>query len=187
MSLNIFSNLPTLETNRLKLRKVLYSDRDDIFEYASNPNVAKYTIWYAHKNEFDTIEFLNIIYEGYRTNKPAPWGIELKENSKFIGTIGFVGWDIDNYKAEIGYALSENYWNKGIATEAALKVINFGFKIMKLNRIEARCNNDNIQSSRVLEKLGFTFEGLLREQLLVKGKFKDMKLYSLLAEEFKKI
>ncbi len=185
MLLDTFSNLPIIETERLILRKLLYSDKEDIFYYASKPEVAKYTLWYPHQSKVDTLEFLNIVYEGYRTNTPAPWGIELKAISKIIGTVGFVDWDKNNHKAEIGYALSQDYWNKGITTEAVRKVINFGFNKMELNRIEARCKRENVSSSRVLVKLGFTFEGILREQMLVKGKFEDMMIYSLLAKENK--
>ena len=110
---HVFINLPTLETERLRLRKLLYSDQADIFEYASNPEVAKHLLWEAHQSEFDTIQFLNLVYEAYNKNNAAPWGIELKSINKIIGTVGFVNWDKERNEMEIGYALSQNYWNKG--------------------------------------------------------------------------
>lgn len=179
----IFTNLPELKTERLLLRKLLYSDKVDIYSYAKNPDVAKYSLWEAHQSEMETLEFLNIIYEEYRKNRPAPWGIELKEISRIIGTAGFVKWDRVNSNAEIGYALSKDYWNKGIATEAVKKVIDFGFYNLNLNRIEARCLEFNVPSIKLLEKLGFKFEGILRKQMFVKGKFEDMHLFSLIKTE----
>ena len=129
---NIFRNLPTIETNRLILRKLQYSDQDDIYAYANNPNVAKHVLWDAHKDKFDTIEFLDIILEAYSDNRAAPWGIELKENRKIIGTVGFVSFDSEIMEAEIGYALSEDYWNRGIISEAIKEVLRFGFEQLML-------------------------------------------------------
>ena len=159
---NIFTNLPTLETERLILRKLLYSDKSDIFKYARNPEVTKYILWYPHQTEMDTLEFLNIVYEEYRKNRPASWGIETKETNKIIDTAGFVNWDEKNHKAEIGYVLSQDFWNNGLASEAVKEILKFGFENLDLNRIEARCNKSNVASSKLLEKLGFTFEGVLR-------------------------
>ncbi len=179
-----FINLPQLETERLFLRKLEYSDKQDIFEYASNPEVSKYMPWEAHGAEMDTLDFLNITYDNYNNDRPASWGIVLKTNNKIIGTAGFSSLDKVNLRAEFGYAISQDYWNKGIATEAAKEMLKYGFNKMHLNRIEAICNIENIASARVLEKAELTLEGILREFVLVKGKFVDHKLYSILKSEW---
>ncbi|MCB9249832.1 MAG: GNAT family N-acetyltransferase [Ignavibacteriales bacterium] len=183
---HFFRNLPTLETERLILRKLKYEDKSDIFKYAKNPKVAEHVIWYAHQNEMDTIDFLNFTYDSYNKNLPASWGIEWKENNKIIGTVGFNSFDVQNQKGEIGYALSQEYWGKGIIVEACKEIIEIGFKQLFLNRIEARCSPENVNSAKVLEKLGFTFEGILRQQIFAKEKFWDLKIYSLLLEDFRK-
>ena len=175
-----FINLPQLETERLLLRKLEYTDKQDIFEYASNPEVSKYMPWEAHGGEIDTLDFLNITYENYNNDRPASWGIVLKSINKIIGTAGFASLDKINLRAEFGYAISQDYWNKGIATEASKEILKYGFNQMGLNRIEAMCNVENIASARVLEKAGLTLEGILREYILVKEKFVDHKLYSIL-------
>jgi ribosomal-protein-alanine N-acetyltransferase len=171
---------PTLKTKNLTLRKIEYTDIHDIYSYAQNPEVAKYVLWEPHEDKSDTFEFLNAIYELYNHGKPAPWGIFHNEDKKIIGTIGYHRWEIKHYCAEIGYALSKEYWNKGIITEAALRIIEFGFNEMKLNRIEARCQTENTASAKVLQKIGFTYEGLLREQMFVKNNFQNLMLFSLL-------
>ncbi|MFZ1289799.1 MAG: GNAT family N-acetyltransferase [Melioribacteraceae bacterium] len=182
---HIFINLPTLETERLILRKLEYSDRDDIFEYAKNPEVAKYVLWEAHKSEIDTIEFLNLIYESYNKNEAAPWGIQLKESLKIIGSVGFVNWNKDNNSAEIGFVLSQKFWNKGYISEAVNEVIKFGFDNMQLNKIIARCKPENISSEKVLLKSGMEFIGILNENLIIKGELCDMKLFEIYNRKLK--
>ena len=106
-----FINLPQLETERLLLRKLEYTDKQDIFEYASNPEVSKYMPWEAHGGEIDTLDFLNIAYDNYNNDRPASWGIVLKSKKKIIGTAGFASLDKINLRAEFGYAISQDYWN----------------------------------------------------------------------------
>jgi RimJ/RimL family protein N-acetyltransferase len=180
----IFISLPTLETERLILRKLLYSDKDDIFSYAKNPEVAKHVLWDAHQNEFDTLGFLNIIYEAYNKNKAAPWGIQHKNEDKIIGTTGFVHWDPNKREAEIGYALSQDYWNRGIISEAVTEVIRFGLEQMDLVKITSSCKPENIGSFKVLEKCGFNFDGIIENQMLIKGVLEDMRMYSLTNDSF---
>lgn len=108
------------------------------------------------------------------------------KSSKLIGTCGYVWWQPENEKAEIGYALSPDYWNKGIVTEAAKEIIKFGFENMRLNRIEAHCVDKNIASERIMQKIGMQYEGRLRDFRKFKGKFFDFKMYSILKKEWDK-
>ena len=180
----IFKDLPTLETERLLLRKITLEDADDMFEYASNEVVSEYLSWEAHKSIDDSLQFIKFVLERYKKGEVAPWGIEYKKNGKFIGTINFVSWLPNDKVAEIGYAISKDYWGKGITTEAAKEVISFGFHNMDLVRIQARCDVKNIASARVLEKNGMIFEGVMRKVVYFKGRHRDLKMYSILREEF---
>jgi len=182
----IFISLPTLETERLILRKLEYSDKSDIFEYAKNPEVAKYVMWEHHQEEIDTIAFLNVIYDAYNKNEPSSWGIKLKENSKIIGTIGFVKWDKVSKIGEIGYALSQEYWGKGIITEAVKEIVKLGFNKMELQKITAHCIAENLGSKKVLLKSGFKFDGFFPKQATVKGKLVDIKWFSISAVDYNK-
>lgn len=179
---HIFINIPKIETERLIIRKLEYSDKTDIFSYACNPEVAKHVLWEAHQSEFETLEFLNLVYEGYNKNTSATWGIQIKDTNKIIGTVGFVSWDRGNNEAEIGYALSHEYWNKGIISEAVKEIINFGFTKMNLKKIIAECKPENIGSGKVLEKCGFKYDGIIKNKMLIKGKFEDMRMYSILSD-----
>lgn len=179
----VYGNLPILETERLILRKLRPEDEDDVFEYCSDEEISKYTVWSSHQSIEDTRGFLNFVFDKYRQNTVAPWGVEDKASGRIIGTTGYITWDTHNSKAEIGYALARTHWGQGYMSEAVKSVIDFGFNVMKLVRIEARCHPSNTGSSRVMEKSGMSFEGILRKHILVKGVHEDVKMYSILSEE----
>ena len=179
----LFKNLPYIETERLKLRKLTMRDAGDVFEYASVPGVSLYVSWTPHRTIADTKSFLKHALFQYEKGIPASWGIVLKENNKLIGTGGYLWWATEHSKAELGYVVSDKYWNKGYMTEALKKILQFGFETMNLERIEARCFVENTASERVMQKCGMKFEGILRSSLFVKGEYRDFKLYSVLKSE----
>lgn len=180
----VFGDLPTLETARLILRRMTLDDVTDVFEYARDPEVARYTTWEAHASIEDSRRFLEWVVQQYTEGQVGPWGVVHKGDRKLIGTCGYVWWLPRHARAEIAYAISRAYWNHGLTTEAVREVIDFGYVAMGLNRIEARCNLENIASERVMQKVGMTFEGILREQMFAKGEFQDLKLYTILRREY---
>jgi len=182
--LDILAHLPSIETERLLLRKITLNDASDMFEYASNPEVSEYTMWSTHTSIEDTKYFLQSLTKMYKRRELVDWGIVHKAEKKFIGTCGFVEWSMTHSRAEIGYALSRRYWGEGYMSEAVNAIIEFGFREMLLNRIIGRCEVNNIASARVMEKVGMQLEGILRQQLFVKGRYWDLKIYSILREEF---
>jgi ribosomal-protein-alanine N-acetyltransferase len=116
---DVFGNLPSLETKRLILRKMTIDDAQDMFEYARDPEVATYTTWYAHRSIDDTREFLRLVLEQYEKGQVSSWGVVHKAENKFIGTCGYIEWNVYHRWSEIGYALSKKYWGQGYTTEAA--------------------------------------------------------------------
>ncbi len=149
---DIFKDLPVLETDRTILRKIEKNDVQDIFAYCSDEEVSKYTTWDTHQKIEDTENFVHFVCDRYSKGQLSPWGIQNKTKGKIIGTCDFVNWNSDHCRAEIGYALSREYWGQGYMTECVKKLIEFGFMNMNLVRIEARCLLGNIGSSRVMEK-----------------------------------
>lgn len=178
MSDNIFKQAPpVLKSARLTLRPISLNDLDAIFNYTSSENVARYVTWEPHKSLEETIEFIELVFSDYKQDNHLLWGIEYEQ--KLIGTIDFVS-IIDKHKcAEIGYVLSEDYWNQGITTEAVKKLINYGFDELKLVRIQARCFEENIGSQKVMEKSGMLFEGTLQKSMFVKGIHQNIKMYAI--------
>lgn len=180
----LFEELPVFETDRLILRRLSGDDAPDYFELASDPIVTARTTWERHRDIKDTLEFLHRKEGQFLKREEYHWGIVLKSTGKLGGRTGFIRIDPEHEKAELGYVLSRHYWNQGVITEASGQIISYGFRELEMNRIEARCNADNVGSYRVMEKLGMKNEGLLRKQLKIKGVFLDQRMYAILREEF---
>jgi [ribosomal protein S5]-alanine N-acetyltransferase len=180
----VFADLPTLETERLVLRRLTLADAEDVYAYGRDPQVARYTSWRAHASIEDSRHFLTWCVERYADGAVAPWGIALKAEGRVIGSGGFVTWNLGNDRAEIGYTLGRPYWGQGLAPEAMRAVLDFGFTRMDLHRIEARCFVANAASARVMEKIGMRYEGIMREGVLVKGRYEDVKWYAILRREW---
>jgi ribosomal-protein-alanine N-acetyltransferase len=180
----IFENLPVIETKRLLLRAIEETDSAAIFDYAGDPEVAKFTSWEAHKTIEDAKTLVRFIKKRYAENKPSNWAVILKTESRLIGTCGFISGFPSNKRAEIGFAIRRDCWNRGYITEAVKRVIDFGFKELMFNRIEACCDAENMASKRVLEKCGMKLEGVLRQYVFKNGSFRDVLSYAILAEDY---
>ncbi|CAG9613503.1 Putative ribosomal N-acetyltransferase YdaF [Bacillus rhizoplanae] len=181
---NIAEKYPILITERLCLRPLTIQDAPDIFEYASDPEMTTYIVWYPHEKLQDSQVFIQSILHQYEKEEIAAYGIELKKEKKIIGTCGFIGYDKNHHKAELAYALSRNYWGQGFATEAAMEFIHYGFETLQLNRIEAGCHASNVQSERVMKRLGMQYERTLRKDMFVKGTYRDTKIYAILRDGY---
>ena len=112
------------------------------------------------------------------------WDFIERSTSKVIGNGGFHNWMPKHERSEIGYRLYESYWNKGFMSEAIEKIVEFGFHKMNLNRIEAFVSPDNFASIRLVEKMGFQKEGVLREHYKMDEKTYDSIVYGLLKSDF---
>lgn len=181
MKLDVF---PTLETERLILRRVTKKDAGDLLVYLSDVDVMKYYGLEAFKSINDAwneISWYNSIYE---KGTGIRWGITLKGQEKIIGSCGFFNRVAQHYRAELGFELSKEYWGKGIASEAIKTVICYGFEQMNLQRIEALIEPQNIPSQKVVERQGFIREGLLRNYEYTCDKFDDLYMYSLLKQDY---
>jgi [ribosomal protein S5]-alanine N-acetyltransferase len=183
----LFVSLPTLETNRLLLRAMTMNDADDMYRYASDAEVTNFTTWEPHQSVDVTRAFLADVVAGYADGEVRNWAIVHKDDGLMIGTAGFLFWDEVARRAEIGYALSRDYWGRGLMTEAVAEILRFGFDVMNLNRVEARCDSLNIGSARVMEKCGMQHEGTLRQQFVSSGELRDMLLYAILRSEWTRV
>lgn len=140
-----------------------------------NPEYTEHEIWEL-KREVHYIK--DYVFNYYEQGVPEPFGITLKdEPSKLIGTVGCF-WVSKKAKCmEIAYAISEDYWGKGLVAEASSAVIDYCFNEFKLKRIQARCKSVNKPSARVMEKIGMTYEGTLKSAVFHREKYWDMHYY----------
>ena len=174
-----FSPFPVIETERLRLRAITPGDIPILRELRIDDDVQMY-IKRPRETMERTREVAGQMMSNVENNEAISWAITMRVSGAFVGTIGL--WQIDKYhqKGEIGYMTFKQYWNKGIVSEALKEVIDYGFKVMKLHRIEAEIDPDNIASGRVLEKLGFAREAYYKEDYYYEGKFFDSARYGLL-------
>ena len=175
----LFAHLPTIETERLILRKVVPADAADLFAYGRDPEVARHVLWDAYRSEAEARMYVRYLQRQYRGDQPTSWGIVHKTDRKMIGTIGFMWWNHDHNSTEVGYSLSRSYWNHGYMSEALSPIIDFAFEQMCVHRVEAQHESDNPASGRVMEKVGMCYEGTLRGRVYNKGRYADMALYAI--------
>lgn len=172
-----------IETERLILRPISIEDVDDMFEYCSDEETVRYVSFQPHKSREETRDTLNNFFLNRKELLvPETHAIVLKSNSKMIGTCDFSRIKFGD-TAEMGYIINKKYWNKGYVTEAANAILQWGVTDLKLRRIEIGHFSDNIGSQRVIEKLGFVYEGTKRQGFIKSKEVHDIKMYSLLKEE----
>lgn len=174
-----FTPFPKLSTERLILRQIKAEDDKEMFDIRSDENVSKYIDRPIAKTICEAKQFINKINDGIDKNKWIQWGIALKNENKLIGTICL--WNISEElsKAEVGYELLPHYQGKGIMNEALIKVIEYGFKHMKLDYIEAYTSPDNKSSIKLLKRNNFTESGSIKDKSYSGDKFIEMKIYKL--------
>jgi ribosomal-protein-alanine N-acetyltransferase len=177
-----FEPFPSLKTERLFLRRLIYSDVKEILQLRSDPETMKYIPRPLLKNTEDALEHIANIDAKIETQEGINWAITLKGSPKLIGIIGHYKIRQENYRAELGYMLLPAFQGKGIISEAIKEVVKYGFEEMKLHSIEAIIDPANISSEKVLQKNGFVKEAHLRENDFFNGRFLDTVIYSSLNE-----
>jgi len=178
----------SLQTDRLLLRFMTTEDAEEVFEFTSDPEVCKLSaLFRLHTSIEETREYIQRELSLFAQGTSILWVIVYKPHNKVIGVVNIYSLNYRHSKAEISYALARNYWGQGIAAEASRLVLDYGFNTLGLHRIQAMYDPRNAASGRVLGKLGFTFEGLLRDYFYGHNEFCDRVMVSLLKSEFIRI
>ena len=174
-----------IETERLVLRVRTVADVEDIFDYASRPEVSYPAGFPPVKTLEDEVYYLEHILpeRNQKENLPAGYGMVVKGTDKVIGSVDFNHRHADDI-LEIGYILHPDYWGRSYVPEAARALIDLAFRELDLHKIELSCFGYNLQSQRVAEKLGFTLEARIRDRKDAQGKRCDDLRYGLLRSEW---
>jgi [ribosomal protein S5]-alanine N-acetyltransferase len=179
---NLLTGFSQITTPRLIFRPLKMQDQEALFAIMSDPEVSRYNRWEVHQSISQSQDYIQAALDLYAQGQYLEWAVCLP-NQDLIGFFGCVWWMPDYASVEIGFSLNRAYWNQGLITEALDALIQWGFKEMQINRFEAQTEIKNIASQRVLEKLGWTCEGTLRQRVYFKDSFHDMKIYSLLKSD----
>ncbi|HEL2254152.1 TPA: GNAT family N-acetyltransferase [Streptococcus suis] len=175
-----------LETERLILRPFQASDVEPVFQnWTSDEKVTTYLTWPTHQTLQDTEDYVQFCLQSYSQEKTYRWVIELKENQQPIGDISVVSLDERVQAAELGWVLGSKWWGQGYMPEALEAVTHFLLEEVGCLRITAVHDSENRPSGRVMEKVGMTYEGTLRQAARNNRGFVDIAVYSLLHSDRK--
>jgi ribosomal-protein-alanine N-acetyltransferase len=175
-----------LETERLVLRDAEPGDAEAIQRYAGDPEVVRLMVWGPNTLE-QTREFLQHRV-GYQQVDPERREFELliveKATDRVVGGAGLRVHDSAALSGDLGYVLTRAYWGQGIVPEACHKLLELGFGGFGLHRIWASADARNLQSRRVMEKLGMRREAHLRDEQWIKDQYRDTVVYALTEDEY---
>jgi len=175
-----------LSTKRLILRKPQATDVSTIIKHIDNPKIAEMTgnIPYPYFED-SAIFWINMANEGLKNKDKYVFAIVHQADNELIGGIGLHLIEPHN-RAELGYWLSENYWNQGLVTEALEKVLDFGFNTLKLHKIHAIHFAHNPASGSVMTKNGMEKEGMLKQHIRKGETYFDLIQYGILHPSLRK-
>ena len=172
-----------LHGESLWLRPIGMGDIEPIYRLAQAAAIAKNTFVPTPYTMEAAEEFARTRRELWRNDEAYVFGIIEKRAGCFAGCMGLHPVP-EHYRAEIGYWVGEPFWGRGLATEALRLALRFGFETLKLNRIEAGHFVGNPASGRVMQKADMRFESLRRQAVWHRDRFKDLRWYVLLREEY---
>ena len=174
-------------TNRLHIRPVNIKDSKSLFNYRSDSETHRF-LSLIPKTIEDVSDF--ICRTSSSINIPGTWFqfvIIERDSDILIGDIGihFIETDSENMQTEIGYTLDKNFRGKGYAMEALTEIIDYFINDLNKHRIIASIDPINIDSIRLIERLGFRKEAHFKESLFFHGEWVDDLIYAILAKEWK--
>ena len=176
-------DFPQITTSRYVLRKLVATDMPLVFKGMSDPQVIEY-----YGLSYETLESTQAQMEWfeliYHTRTGIWWAIaDLAAPEQLLGCCGISDWEQDDHCAEMGFWLFPQYWRQGVMKEVLSAALHCCFHQLGLHRIQALVEPDNQGSWRLLERLGFQLEGILRECERKGERYVDLRCYSRLATD----
>lgn len=179
--------LPTIETERLRLRWLRAADVPALFAIFSDAEVVRYWSSGPLRDEAEAGRLLADIRAYFHAGNLYQWGIALRSDDEVIGTCTLSSVTPEHKRAEIGFALGSAHWGGGYATEAVRALLDYAFDVLDLHRIEGDVDPENVRSIRCLEQFGFQREGYARERYLIDNNVFDSILYGLLKRDYARV
>jgi ribosomal-protein-alanine N-acetyltransferase len=148
---------PAIKTKRLTLRQITSGDSAAIFKNFSDPEIAMWFFEQPLTKIEQAEEFVELFNTEFQQGVGLTWVIELKENNQCIGTCGYGAVEF-GATGEIGFDLAKGYWGKGLMSESLVSIVDYGFSVLNLLKVEAHTYSSNARAKRLLEKLNFQLE-----------------------------
>jgi len=171
---------PRLQGKRVCLRAPTPDDADALFALFADSEVMRYWSRPPMTARAEAEGLIGEILDGFAQRTILNWMVESRQDGALIGTCALFRIDARHRRAEIGYSLRRDHWGRGFASEAVSLLLDWTFRTLGLHRIEADIDPRNDGSRRLLARLGFSSEGLLRERYFVGDEISDTELFGLL-------
>ena len=179
------SGTQSIETDRLILRRFLYTDDDSMLKYwIADEKIQSLYSEPVYETKEAVKELLDKYIGSYEREDYYRWAIIEKTTGECIGQIAYFLVDNKNHFAEIEYCIGSDFQCKGFATEATKAVIKFGFEKMNLHKVQICTKTINAPSKRVIEKCGLTYEGTFRDYFYMDGEYVGRLYFSILRSEY---
>jgi ribosomal-protein-alanine N-acetyltransferase len=176
--------IPTLESTHLRLRPLLLIDAADVQLLAGAPEIADTTLHIPHPYPDGLAErWISGRPEAAQNGTELTWAVADRVSDRLCGAISLAPTQA-HQRAELGYWMGHPFWGRGYMTEAATAVVAYGFTTLNLQRIYAYHFARNPASGRVMQKIGMTYEGCMRQHLRKGAHVEDIKIYSILRQEW---
>ena len=179
-----FTHFPSLTTTRLQLRQMQPTDAEAFFALFSDEETMQFYGHEPHRSLDETRAAIEQAQARYTRREAIRWGITLKGEDHIIGSCSFHHFGTGFHRAETGYDLNRACWGRGFMTEAMSAILTYGFAELGLHRVEAIIDIANERSKSLLLKLGFTYEGNLRQRYSLRDHFEDEHYFGLLKDEW---
>lgn len=178
-----FSPFPEMETERLILRNLVKEDVQDVLNFRGDPETMLYIPRPVAQNLEDAAMVIDMMTGFTANNEKINWAVIEKSSQKLIGTFGYVRFQYESYRGEVGYILNKNYHGMGYAQEALVPILKYGFGKMGLHSIEAVIRAENTASMKLVEKFGFTKDAYFKDYIYHNDQYWDAVVYSLVNSE----
>jgi RimJ/RimL family protein N-acetyltransferase len=178
---------PTIQTSRLAFREFTLDDYDAVHAYASDHEVTRYTAFGPNTPEL-TRQFLQLTVGQSSQADRAHFTFALvhKQTNKLIGSCGLMLADTNGPQYSFGYVLHKDWWRQGLASEATAALVKFGFGELRAHRLWAHVFLGNTASEKMLQKLGFRYEGCTLQSFFVRNAWHDVQTFAMLSSEWEK-
>ena len=177
-------HFPELPATRLRLRALDASDADHLYAVFSDPRAMRYWSSPPMTEPAQAAAYIEQIQRWFAGRGGMQWGIEHGSDGRVIGTVTLFLFMPEHHRCEVGFILHPDFWGRGLASEAVARALTYAFDELGMQRIEADVDPRNLASQRMLKRLGFQHEGLMRERWRVAGEIQDGLMLGLLRREF---
>jgi RimJ/RimL family protein N-acetyltransferase len=177
---------PRLQGKRVCMRAPTPGDANALFALFADPEVMRYWSRPPMTARAEAEGLIGEILDGFAQRTILNWMVVSRSDDALIGTCALFRIERRHRRAEIGYSLRSDHWGRGLAAEAVSLMLDWAFRTLGLHRVEADIDPRNDGSRKLLERLGFASEGLLRERYFVGDEISDTELFGLLAGDWTK-